>query len=177
MKIQHFAVIALAINALSNYTERVGRTHIQKFLFLAENWFLDMSHHTFEMYRYGPYSFDLDGEVQALRSVGVIDMEPSASGYGARYSIDSGQVTTAVNKGGIPQGDQRKIKELAKWIAPKRVRELEAIGTAEFIARSRPNTHDDEVIKRVIEIKPHLERREVQGAVRELNEMRAKLQA
>lgn len=176
MKTQHFAVIALAIQAMSVYSERVGRTRIQKFLFLAEHWLQGMPRHTFEMYRYGPYSFDLDGEMQALRSVGVIQGVANPDGYGMSYSVEEAQVNLARNKGGIPPSTQKRFDDLGRWIGQKRVRQLEAIGTAEFITRERTSPSDEEVILRVLTIKPHLERNEVQEAVKELNEMRAKLQ-
>lgn len=175
MKSQNFAAIALAVDAMSNHSSSVGRTHIHKFLFLAESWFRGMPSHEFTLYRYGPYSFDLDAELQALRSVGAIRADADPNGYGARYSVDGDQIELARTRGQLPEETTLGFERIAEWLATKPVRALEAVATAEFVRQARPTADDEVIVERVIELKPHLGSGEVQEALDEIQNARADL--
>jgi uncharacterized protein YwgA len=120
--------IVYALSALEGTGNRIGRTHIQTFLYLAENWSLVPRAHKFELYRYGPYSFDLDSELQALRSVRVLNVTPDPEGYGASYALSDGY-ESAKGEVQLDQQAESKLRELADWLGPLGVKELEAATT------------------------------------------------
>lgn len=172
---RNFAAIVLAVDAMGQHGSRIGRTHTQKFLFLAEKWLPGLPAHNFRMHIYGPFSNDLNHETAALSMGGVIHAEPGPDGFGERYSIDGGHVRKARERGGIPEETIEAFDVLARWLAPKRVRELEAISTIEFITRLRPKADDETIIERMDAIKPHLRRAEVESALSELREYRQRI--
>ncbi|MCY4615441.1 MAG: hypothetical protein OXC71_03495 [Chloroflexi bacterium] len=124
------------------------------------------------MHLYGPFSPDLKQETLSLSLGGIIRTERDPGGYGERYSVPAEYVRQARESGRIDGIALRGFEQLAHWLAPKRVRELEAISTAEYIAQHRPGASDDEIVERVESLKPHLRREEVIQALRELRRYR-----
>ena len=135
----------------------------------------DLPDHDFRMHIYGPFSSDLNHETAALSLGGVIHAEPDPDGFGERYSIGGEHVGNARERGGIRKETIEAFDVLARWLAPKRVRELEAISTIEFITRLRPEADDEKIIERMDAIKPHLRRGEVESALSELREYRERV--
>ena len=166
-----FPAILTAIDVLNEHGSRVGRTHIHKFLFLAESWGLLPPAHRFSLYLHGPYSRDLDGELLALRAAGLVVASPDAAGYGAQYAVSPEHAQSARENLGDAAADPR-LEIIAKTLAPMVVRALEAISTGEFILQQEPNASNDQVITAVRALKPHLGEEEVQRALSMLGELR-----
>ena len=102
-----FPAILTAIDVLNEHGSRVGRTHIHKFLFLAESWGLLPPAHRFSLYLHGPYSRDLDGELLALRAAGLVVASPDAAGYGAQYAVSPEHAQSARENLGDAAADPR----------------------------------------------------------------------
>lgn len=146
------------------------RTHIQKFVFLAEKWGLFPAAHRFSLYLHGPYSRDLDGEIMALCAASMVRDMRDSSGFGATYRV-SPELAAAAGK--FFAGKLGPLETLAESLAPKSSRGLEAIATSEYVRASSLNP--DQVKQRVKEIKPHLTPQEIDGAYDEAVRLRQTL--
>lgn len=164
-------LVALVVRELRKASDRVGRTHIHKTIYLAQTWLQFPEQHQFSLYLHGPYSRDLDGEIQALEAVGIVSAQRDPSGYGARYDADETYAEYAKSQTGLDEGRLAGLAIVAQELAPMPVRQLEALATAEFVRRSDPAPVDEEVVSAVLELKPHLRRDEVQSALRQVVEL------
>lgn len=167
-----FSYIVAAIDALGRFTDRVGRTHVQKLVFLAESWQVVPPLHSFTLYLHGPYSRELDGEILALRAAGIVSAKADPEGFGARYAVDRRYASEAQSLLSRPSLDG--VRALAEALAPLKVKQLEALATSEFV-RKRSQLPDDGVRDRVRQLKPHLQGEEIERGIALAHELRARL--
>jgi uncharacterized protein YwgA len=172
MSTSSFPVVVYAIKVLTDRSQRVGRTHIHKYLFLAESWGLLPAAHRFSLYLHGPYSRELDGELLALRAGGMVQADPDPAGYGARFTVADMYVGMAADQLQLDAGSTLNLGKIANVIAPMSVRELEAVSTSEYVRRSSPGAPDEAVCRAVMSLKPHLPRDEVDAAILKLGSLR-----
>ncbi|MCO6510646.1 MAG: hypothetical protein J5I65_07620 [Aridibacter famidurans] len=171
MKTGELTDIVVSLRLMNSVSPRVGRTHIHKFLYLAEGWRLLQPRHEFELYLHGPYSRELDSEIAALQGVGVILAEADPAGYGARHSLQEPYSSLeAIDL--VGEDAARGLRALAQGMATKTVRSLEAIATAEYVRRTFGVSELPQVRDAVINLKPHLSKEEVERAILELDALR-----
>ena len=92
---------------------------------------------------------------------------------GARpiYSRD-GRILSSLSSKTLQRVPER-IEFLAQWLGPKRVSELERLGTALYVTLTEYIAAQDRAAK-ICELKPHVNPAEAQMAVAELDEMVAR---
>jgi uncharacterized protein YwgA len=163
--------VLAAISILSHRSPRIGRTHIHKFLYLAEAWRILPATHTFTLYLHGPYSHDLDASLQALQAAGIVKAIPDAGGYGARYSLAAG-FDKYPPTDWVDPPVLAKLELLASEIASKGVRELEAMATAELVRRRDESAEPDLIVGVVKALKPHLSQSEIEASLTKVTGLR-----
>lgn len=169
------ATAILAVNALTQERGGIHRTHIHKFLFLAERWLATPSRHAFSIYTHGPYSRDLDGELKSLLAVGILEGEADSGGFGATYSVTTDRAVEQAEETESWSPDQREaFLGLASEVADRGTRELEAISTTEFFIRDSPDVSANETVAAVMTIKPHLTEDELHDARHVLDDWRSR---
>lgn len=75
------------IEALEAQNSRTGKTAIIKGMFLAKAIGAEVPFEFF-LYKHGPYSTDVEEEIDQMRSYAAIDVEPSFDGFGVNLSPD-----------------------------------------------------------------------------------------
>jgi uncharacterized protein YwgA len=169
------AAILAIVEQLREAGSWAGRTHIQKCLFLLRALFgLDLGFE-YVSYKHGPYSFDLDADIEALRIQGALDYEIVTSEYGPRYTIGP---AARMTKGHLDKGDRSAIAEVARFVGEKNVRELECLSTLVMCCQSLPEDSRDlpKVRDCVRALKPHLSDVEIESSWQLLEPYRGKLQ-
>ena len=81
MKSKQHAWIAAATQSLANKGSWTGRTHLHKHLFITHALGLAVIPFDFELYHYGPYSFELDSVVAEMESFGEMEKRYRMVGY------------------------------------------------------------------------------------------------
>src|SRR5258708_20829207 len=76
------SIVALAQNAQA----RLGKTQVQKLVYFVQDCGVPLEY-KYEIYHYGPYSFDLSRDLSSLDSLGVLDVESDPSGFGFNISV------------------------------------------------------------------------------------------
>lgn len=152
-------LVASAIAALQRSGRHPWRTHIQKLLYFAVSWsVVPVKPYKFVIHQFGPYSYGLDRDIAHMEAFGMIEREWGEQGFGSHFSITDQQHA--------PHSEV--LRELAEWLGPKRVKDLEVLATIEFV-RSQGST---DVSEDVLRLKPHISRDAVEKAHEELDSKR-----
>jgi len=146
-----------------------GRMHIQKLVYFAQELLGLPSNYEFVLYQRGPYSFDLDADIRSLRSIGTVEISP-APPYGPRYGI------TELGRGIVrlsPVGEEMNetLADLAERLGPKHAKELELLATTLYVM-SEGCDSDDDIVRRVVSLKPQFDKDEAKKAMEEVREIR-----
>ncbi len=156
-----------------------GETHLQKAVYFLQELLSVPMGLEFVLYKHGPFSFGLQDKLILLRAHGLLELEPQANGYGPKLSLSqSGQAL----KRGFPRTIREQLNAF-KWLTDrlgkKGVVDLERLGTALFVSRNKEmqGKGDEEIVARIVELKPHVSEEQARAALREVREMESEAEA
>ena len=75
-------IVALVQNAKA----RLGKIQVQKLVYFCQHAGVP-TEYKYEIYHYGPYSFELAHDLGSLDSLGVVNIQSDPSGYGFDISV------------------------------------------------------------------------------------------
>lgn len=162
-----------AIDELRRVDSWTGRIHIHKLLYLGSRLLDIKTPFEFELYRFGPYSFDLDDTIRDLSVADLISREYRHPGYGPTYSSRDGwrkSVPHSLDPTTIGQ-----LQHLAKEIGSKQGGNLELIATCCWVEQDNDISDDDEIIRRVRELKPKYNEETIRKGLQEYRQLRQAL--
>mgnify|MGYP000138560975 CR=1 FL=1 len=153
-------IFAYLVSKLNEKTEQVGKTTIQKMMyFLKRKGLVD---YEYTLYHYGPYSFEVEGELIRLESTGIIDVswDPDR-GYFIRLAegYDLAELETGVKEA---------IDFLVEKFGQKRARDLSLIATVLYFYG---RLSESEIIETVKSLKPQFSELEVRKALEVVKEI------
>lgn len=154
MEFKKHLMILEVIERLNKYGSWTGKTHVQKALFLLSATGKAVVPFQFVLYKHGPYSFDIEDEMEQMKGYAGIVSAPM-SGYGV--TLDTGSSAPFIRKEArLTDGEKAEIERVCKFVGSKKVTELERIATAAWI-RTRENITDAvKVAARLHALKPHV---------------------
>jgi len=134
-----------------------GETHLQKALYILQDVSRSNFGYKYVIYKHGPYSFDLDSELAAMRSANIIEFYFPREGYGPSIiPTKFGERVYQANEENVRDYD-RFVDFVADWFAGSDVRYLEKIATAYFITMKNPRLPAGERARKINSIKPHVD--------------------
>jgi uncharacterized protein YwgA len=139
-----------------------GRIHIHKLLFIADVLELAEPPFEFELYQYGPYSFELDAVVAQMEVFGYIEKVYPKPGYGPQY------LTTDLGNEEADQLDKPSadaIRRVADHIARIDSGSLERIATCMWVERRERPEDENAITARVRKLKPRYDERQVRASL------------
>jgi uncharacterized protein YwgA len=157
------AWVAVAARKLGRAGSWTGRTHLHKHLFIVKSLGLAKVPFEFELYHYGPYSFELDGVVAEMEAFGDLNKTYRRVGYGPSYEA------TALGKEAIAELDPEEVsaaKAVAAELAPYDSADLELIATCLFVEIIEGETADELIVPRVEVIKPKYSVSQIERALK-----------
>jgi hypothetical protein len=163
----HALVLAM-IETLRAQQSRTGKTPIIKGLYLAKAAGLDVPFELF-LYKHGPYSTDIEDNLDQMKSYGAIDVEPAFDGYGVKLS--PGENAGFVKKqAALSAEEMATLEKVCRFIRHKNVSQLERLATAAWIRKEEGIEDPDLVARRLNELKPHISLTDAREADREVLE-------
>src|SRR5437588_9583011 len=81
------AIVSL-VQGIQKKSDQLGKTQLQKLVYFLQETGVPLGY-KFEIYHYGPYSFELADEVGSLDSLGVLSLVADPSGYGFHIYVGS----------------------------------------------------------------------------------------
>jgi uncharacterized protein YwgA len=137
-----------AVRSLRLVDSWTGRIHVHKLLFISQILGLAAVPFNFELYQYGPYSFQLDSVIAELESDGLLSKQYPRAGYGPRYAV------TAAVKSAMRAADVKALGSAARELKSQNSSDLELIATCLWVERREKVGDDEKVVARVKQIKP-----------------------
>src|ERR1700674_1555635 len=110
-----------------------GETHLQKAIYILQDLSKSNFGYKYVIYKHGPYSFDLNNELAAMRSSNILEFQFPREGYGPSIvPTQFGERVYRANQENVHDYD-RFVEFIADWFAGSDVRHLEKIATAYFV--------------------------------------------
>jgi uncharacterized protein YwgA len=134
-----------AVKLLNSAESWTGRIHIQKLVFLSRELLQLDPPFEFELYRFGPYSFELDETIRDLSVAGILDREYSHPGYGPSYK--------ATSEADMEPEVIERLNTLSRAIAKDDASRLELIATCLWFEK-RLGADADRIVEAVRRVKP-----------------------
>ena len=134
-----------------------GPVHLQKSMFFLQEMREVPLGYEFVLYRYGPYSFELQDEIEYIRGSGILkwrfhDSPKYATG------LDTTEASRDI-RDKLPKLMEKYEKDLAfvsENIGPMMSKQLERVSTS-FYYRVKGVEGDKEVAREVLKVKPHID--------------------
>lgn len=142
------AWIAASVDELNRVKSWTGRTHIHKHLFITQILGLAQVPFKFELYHFGPYSFEADHVIAEMEAFGQLGKRYEKVGYGPRYR------TSELADSKVPAAAGEALGRVAEKIRLLNSSDLELIATCLWVERREEESATDTIIDRVKEIKP-----------------------
>jgi uncharacterized protein YwgA len=146
------AIVAI-VNRVRNKTGQLGKIQLQKLIYFLQQTGVPLGYR-FEIYHYGPYSFELSDQISSLDSLGVLSVVADPSGYG--FDI---RVGPHGNKYEVDTRYDAKINEVIERFGSDTPANLEVKSTLHFVNKvlkkhSGGNPSETLVVSKVKELKP-----------------------
>jgi hypothetical protein len=172
---QRQAILLELIQQLRDEDSWCGETHIQKSTFFLQEMLHVPLDFNFIFYSYGPYSFDLNDALTALRCDLLLNVRPRDP-YGASL-IPSENATKLRDK--FPKTRKRyesAISVVANKLGKKNVAELERLATALFVQLQQPKGSPKELSAEIHRLKPHVSVEQAREALSWVSAMRDEIE-
>jgi len=163
---------AVLLSLIARLRERgswCGETHIQKDTFFLQEGCDVPVEFNYIMYKHGPYSFDLNDELTAMRADGLLTVVP-AEPYGAHLYPSEMAPTFLARFRNTVGRHAAAVERVARHMATKNVKELERSATALYVLRSQPAATTDVLAAEINRLKPHMSIAEATVALAEVRQ-------
>lgn len=158
---KHATILAVVerLNAAGSWT---GRTHVQKALYLLNDAAGCSLPFEFVLYKHGPYSFDVDAELEQMKSYAAIAATPRAPAGVTLFPASNAQYVK--DRSPLNQGMLEHIDHICSFVGRMDVHKLEALSTAVWIETREQLRDEQKVADRLVELKPHVSRHDAKQA-------------
>ncbi|HHY09578.1 MAG TPA: hypothetical protein GX528_03325 [Firmicutes bacterium] len=176
-RLQKIVVLLDLIENLQAKGSWCGETHIQKAAYFLQTLFKVPFGYEFVLYRYGPFSFDLSGELVRMKADGLLQSVPTPP-FGVRFHPvdESNQLRSQFVR--TRQSFEQAIGILTDEIGNKGVKELEKLATVQYIRLgNEEKLLFEEIAEKLTELKPHIGREEAEEAVIMFDSMKKRMTA
>jgi hypothetical protein len=169
-RLQRYAVILSLVEHMEKEGSWCGETHIQKACFLLEELFEVSLGFEFILYKHGPYSFDLNDELTAMRADIIFKLQSTFSSYGPSFrpARNSKQIKEMYHK--TIETYETRVKFVAQKVGSNGVSYLERLATALYVTRYENTNETAEGRSKIIHaLKPHVTIEEAREATKTID--------
>jgi uncharacterized protein YwgA len=143
-----------------------GETHLQKAIYILQDLSNTNLGYKFVIYKHGPYSFELNNELTAMRAANIVEFQFPREGYGPSIApTPFGERVYQTHEENI-EGYFAIMNFITDWFATSDVRHLEKVATAYYVTRKNPRDRAIDRAKKLSSLKPHVDIQAAEEAVR-----------
>lgn len=165
---ERYGLIAEIAERFHAGNHRLGKTVLQKVIFLLQRSFKVDCDYGYTLYTYGPYSADVARDLDIVTGLGgaKVDYDFSFAGY----EIYPGPASTDLRKRAEAylRDISPMLDQLVADFGGMSAKDLELRSTAVYL--SKPGLERAKLMEQVHEVKPHFTPAQIEVAVRELEE-------
>ncbi len=169
-RMQRAVVLLTLLDQLKDKGSWCGETHLQKATFFLQQLAEVPLGFDFVLYKHGPYSFDLNDEITALRADMLLTVQPKEPYGPSLYTSEGGRNLFERYRQTLGRY-ATAIKFVADQIGSSNVAELEKLGTALYVCKQFPSADPRTRSKKLLEFKPHVRPEEALSAVEGVDKM------
>ena len=158
--------LSTILELLRRSTKKVGKTFIQKAVYVLQDWLGWDSDYKFKLHYYGPYSSDLSDDLDILDELGLIEMVFNGHGYDIGITKEGKHFLGEHLETYMP--NQPKIERAVSLVGQDDVRNMELIGTVLYFAKLAGD--EEEITALVKTVKPHFTDKTIEGTIKYLRE-------
>lgn len=147
--------IGLLCIAINNSNERVGRTKLQKMVYLVDK-YLDWNIDSFRLHFYGPYSSSIANILKTIKEDNLVEEKLEIFGPYEYKLLDRGKKFMDVFEKNLSNKYKSKLnstKEIFADISKWDKSELELVATIDFVNHNSIIKDENEIINKVSTIK------------------------
>ena len=151
----------------------LGKTALMKIVYMLQQVEHVELKYDFEMYTYGPYSSEVLESIEELEEKGLLRSEMYPYGNYVGYQLNISEKGEEALRS-LDAATEQSVDDILAFSDGKSARDLELLATIIFISglyhRNKLGSGQDEVVKKVREIKPHFDKAAVSAAYEALKE-------
>jgi hypothetical protein len=167
MDFHKHALLLGMIETLRRRGSRTGKTHVIKGMMLAAASKAFDVPFEFFLYKHGPYSTDIEENLEEMQSYAAITVEPAFDGYGVIFQ--PGEMASYVKqRAPLSEQEESGIERVCNFLQSKNVNQLERLATAAWIRTRMRITDHHEAALRLNALKPHVPLQEAREADQEV---------
>lgn len=165
-----FKRMVVILQLLEKVNREVGKTFIQKSIYLLQEGLKENLGYDYKLHFYGPFSQELADDIDTLEDLGLINVDYNLKGDGYQIRITEEGISF-LNRFKTQYGiEEEKLKKVLDLINGEFVRGMELLGTVLYFAKLTNN--ENELKKLVNMVKPHFSDEEIRGALQRLKNER-----
>ena len=160
------ALVCLLVKEMGQTDSWAAESHIQKCVyFLQEMWNVPVGY-KYILYKHAPYSFDLQRELAVMRARLQLDLKPRYP-YGPSFILGFWGESNL----GLVAEYENAVKFVATELSVRTAGSLERLSTALYVTRKNAELTDEEAVRRINELKPHVKIPQAADAIEELHRL------
>jgi hypothetical protein len=145
-----YSIVLRAVRGLNAAKSWTGKTHVIKSLYIASTK-VDLPFE-FVLFKHGPYSFDANDAIESMSAVGFLSLIATPP-YGVQ--LKPGRFEGLLGND-VEPSTIATVDRAIELVGSAGVQELEAFATSIWVAEKSGFSGDDDWLKAVKELKPHL---------------------
>jgi hypothetical protein len=157
------SLVLAVIRGLRAHGSWTGKTHVQKTLFLLKATSVMEVPFTYVLYKHGPYSFEVESELEQMRSYAAVRSEPDPAGYGVVLMPGPGAMFVE-RSASLTDLENAQVERICRFVGARNVSDLERLATAAWIRVNEGVQESRSVALRLNQLKPHVSLREAEAA-------------
>lgn len=172
---QRSAIVATLVKEYRTRDAFCGETMVQKSIFFLQELLKVPLAFDYQLYIYGPFSFELQRHVASMMADDMIAVRPLE--YGSTF--EAGEQVTYLEKHSADTiaAHRAAVNFVVKHLAGRGVKQLERVATALYFTVATDDVSVDGRAAKICEVKPHITADEARKAVEEVDRWRKELAA
>jgi len=173
--LQRSAIVATLVKECRSRDAFCGETMVQKSVFFLQELLNVPLEFDFQLYIYGPFSFELQRHVSSMMADDMITVRAQQVGS----TFEAGEQIAYLEKhsAAVITAYRDHITFVVNHLANRGVKQLERVATALYFTVNTEDLSVDERAAKICEVKPHITPDDARQAVEEVDRWRGELAA
>lgn len=164
-------VILSLVDNLREKGSWCGETHIQKATYFLQELMEVPTELSFILYKHGPFSFDLRGEINGLLADELLELEVQPMPYGPSFRVTDQGYGVLGRFPRTAQATKPAVDFVADVLCDKKASELEQLATALYFTLQGPSWSTEDKIAAITGVKPHITSTEAHAAIHTIDRL------
>ena len=155
-RLQKAALIVEMLDRMIQEGSWAGETHLQKCVFFLQNMRNVPIGYEFQLYRYGPFSFDLRDDLVQLQAESMVELLPRSPSYGSSLAPSTTSLLLRKHYPRTLKRYQDEISFVADHFGSLNASDLGRLATAYYFYLKDCNSSNEEIGKMVNNVKSYI---------------------